>query len=122
MENTKEAVTSEEVYKLRNAVEFMDALSQESFSEIRSIALLALLSLETPEGHKHLENVAQALHAIWSKADQIKESINFHAEEVGCGYVDDSRYRRHVAYMKSRVDNYAGLPPLHDSKAEEKQP
>ena len=41
--------TVPEVQKLRNAVEFMDCLSQGGFSEIASIAKLALYHRETVE-------------------------------------------------------------------------
>lgn len=89
--------TVPEVQKLRNAVEYMDCLSQGGFSEIASIAKLALFSLETPDGYQHLDNIANALKAIWSKADDIQNCINSEAEQVGCNYADDNQRRRRDA-------------------------
>ena len=94
--------TVPEVQKLRNAVEFMDCLSQGGFSEIASIAKLALSSLETPDGYRHLDNIANALKAIWGKADDIQNCINSQAEEVGCNYVDDAQRRRWDAQCAHR--------------------
>lgn len=86
--------TLPEVQKLRNAVEFMDCLSQSGFSEIASIAQLALSSLETPDGYRHLDNIANALKAIWGKAEDIQNYISSEAEQVGCNYTDDDQRRR----------------------------
>ena len=69
--------TVPEVQNLRNAVELMDCLSQSGFSEISSIAKLALYHLETSDGYRHLDNI-----------------INSEAEQVGCNYVDDAQRRR----------------------------
>ncbi len=69
--------TAPEVQELLNAVEFMDCLSQSGFSEISSIAKLALYHLETSDGYRHLDNI-----------------INSEAEQVGCNYVDDAQRRR----------------------------
>lgn len=94
--------TVPEVQKLRNAVEFMDCLSQGGFSEIASIAKLALSSLETPDGYRHLDNIANALKAIWGKADNIQNCINSEAEQVGCNYTDDDQRRRWDALRQAR--------------------
>ena len=76
-----------DVKKLRNTVEFIDALAQEGFSEICAIAKLALLALESPEGAGHIRSVAHALRAICGKAGDIENCINGEAEAVGCNYV-----------------------------------
>ena len=94
--------TVPEVQNLRNAVEFMDCLSQSGFSEISSIAKLALSRLETPDGYRHLDNIANALKAIWGKADDIQNCINSEAEQVGCNYVDDAQRRRWDAQRAHR--------------------
>ena len=94
--------TVPEVQKLRNAVEFIDSLSQCGFSEISSIAKLALARLETPDGYRHLDDIANALNAIWCKAEDIQNCINSQAEEVGCNYVDDAQRRRWDAQRAHR--------------------
>lgn len=86
--------TAPEVQKLRNVVEFIDSLSQGGFSEISSIARLALSRLEAPDGYRHLDDIANALSAIMDKADDIQNCINSEAERVGCNYVDDAKRRR----------------------------
>jgi len=100
--------TVPEVQKLRNAVEFMDCLSQDGFSEIASIARIALSSLETPNGYRNLDNIANALKAILGKADDIQNCINGEAEQVGCNYTDDARRRRWDALRQARE---AGVRP-----------
>lgn len=99
---TTESTTSE-VQKLRNAIELMDSLSQSGFSEIAAIAKLALKSLETPDGYRHLDNIVHALKAIWGKADDIQNCINGEAEEVGCNYIDEDERRRMAAHHTARA-------------------
>lgn len=94
--------TDPEVQKLRNTVEFIDCLSQGGFSEIASIAKLALSSLETPDGYRHLDNIANALKAIWGKADDTQNCIGREAEQVGCDYTDDDQLRRWAAFRQAR--------------------
>lgn len=92
-----------EVQKLRNAVETMDCLSQEGFSKISSIAKLLLASFETPEGHLCLNEAAGALRTISGVADDIENSINATAEDVGCNYVDKAERRRWDAAREART-------------------
>lgn len=79
---------------LREAIQNIDALSQDGFSEIAAIAGLALSRLEMPEGLLHLEDVAYALQAIRGKAQDTKNCINGEAESVGCNYTDAAVQRR----------------------------
>lgn len=89
-----EATTATEVDELRAAIDLMDNLSQDGLSEITAIAKLALLGLESPESYRHLDNIAHALKAIWSKANDTQDSINGEAERVGCNHVDKAERRR----------------------------
>ncbi len=82
------------VKNLRNAIEFMDCVSQGAFAQISSIAKLALSRLETPDGYQHLDDIANALALIWCKADDIQNCIGSEAEKVGCNYVDDAQRKR----------------------------
>lgn len=104
MSKHAEKATSEEIEKLRSVITDMDALAQEGFLGIRSIAKLALLSLETPEGHRHIEDVARALNTIWSIAESIGDCVISRAEDAGCNYTDDSRDRRHAAYIAALAE------------------
>ena len=88
--------------KLCNAVESMDGLSQDGFSEIAAIAKLALAWLEKPDAYRHMDVTANALSAIWGKAEDIQNCINSQAEEVGCNYVDDAQSRRWAAQRAAR--------------------
>ncbi len=83
-----------EAQKLRNTITTIDALSQEGFSEIAAIAHLALARLETPDGYRHIDDIAHALDAICGKASDIEGCINYEAETVGCHYVNERRRRR----------------------------
>lgn len=83
---------------LQSAIYDMDSLSQNGFSEISSIAKHALAMLETPDGYRHPETIANALRAIWGKADDIESCIRCRAEEVGCCYQDPKAERRYAAH------------------------
>lgn len=79
---------------LRETVLLMDELSQDGFGRIKGLANLALLSLETPEGHRHTRDLAEALKAIGVIAEDTQASINSEAEAVGCNYQDKAWLRR----------------------------
>lgn len=89
--------------KLRNAVEFIDSMSQGGFAEIATIAKLALSRLETPDGYSHLDEIACALEAIWGKAEATQNLINGEAEAVGCNFINDAQRRRWAALHEARA-------------------
>lgn len=91
-----------DIQDLRSKVQFMDDLSQSGFDEISAVAKLALSRLETPDGHRFIEDIAMALRMIRGKADEIRSCINHEAEEVGCAYVDEARKRRYLASRAAR--------------------
>lgn len=99
---TKSGDTQVDEKLLRNAVNMMDCLSQGGFEQISSIAKLALSRLETPDGYRHIDDIANALEVIWHKADDIQNCINFEAEQVGCNYIDVKLRRRSDAQMQAR--------------------
>ena len=74
-----ETVTIE---KLREAVHNVDAMSQEGFREIKAVARLTMFALMTPEGQRDTEAIANALQAIWNRAEQSESAINWEAEQV----------------------------------------
>ena len=88
-----------EAQDLRDTILTIDCLSQGGFSEIASIARLALSRLETQDGYRHLDDIANALSAIWGRADDTKNCINSEAGEVGCAFVDEARNRRMAAHL-----------------------
>ncbi len=83
-----------DISSLRFAIRNMDLTSQSAFSEIASIAKLSLAWLEIPDGYRDLSVVADALNAIWYKAESAQESISVEAEAVSCEYIDQARIRR----------------------------
>ncbi len=85
--------------KLAAAVDLMDQLAHEGMSEISAIAKLALKSLESPDGYRHLDNIALALQAIWGKADDTQQCIHDQAVEVDCAHVDQAERRRLKAWL-----------------------
>lgn len=91
--------------QLRDAVTDMDAMAQGAFSEIASMASLALLALEQPSTYAHdglrMDRVADMLTAIQGKARDIDNCINATAEGVGCNYVDAAQKRRWDAMSKA---------------------
>ncbi len=101
-----------EIQNLRAAVNAMDRLSQGGFTEIASIAKLALARLETPDGHQHIGDIANALKVIWGTADEIADCINFEAGNVGCNYVDESLRRRMAAEQAHRLEATTTSAPV----------
>ena len=91
--------TVPEVQALRSTVEEMDCLAQDGFSEIASLARLALARLEEPDGYGNLEDIANVLKSIWGKAADTENSICHAAGQVGCGYTDQDAARRRNAYL-----------------------
>ena len=83
--------------KLKATIETMDALSQEGFSEISTLASVALKLMETPDAYLWPETIAQLLTTIGNKASIIEDHINSEAESVGCDYKDQSIERRYEA-------------------------
>lgn len=72
----------------------MDALSQAGFSAVAVIAKRALASIERspstlPSTLPSHEALANALRAIWGKAELFGNDINVEAEAVGCNYVSE---------------------------------
>lgn len=79
------------VVELQEAVNVMDCISQESFSQIAAIARLARVSIDAYRRPEQcwLEDVSEALAAIASKAEDTENSINSAAELVGCNHISD---------------------------------
>ena len=95
-----------EVMKLTTRT--MDELSQDGFGRIRHLADLALLSLETPEGHRDAEQLAAVLQTISMIANDMESCINSEAESVGCNYLDLSWRRRADARRAFRESKSEG--------------
>lgn len=96
-----EPCQSVSIQTLKDSVEFMDCLSQTGFTRVGTIARLALLAMETPEGARDLDSIADALQAIWEAASDMKDSINAEAESVGCNHVDEPKHRRRASRAKA---------------------
>jgi hypothetical protein len=92
--------------QLQAAITDMDNLAQCGFSEISAIAKLALAALETPDGHKFHENIALALQAIWGRANDAENCINYRAEQVGCNWRDPASERRYAAAREAHKELY----------------
>lgn len=98
-------VTTEQ---LCNAVTEIDRMSQGAFSEIATIANMALAALEKPESCTDTEGMATVLKAIFERAVDAEDDINGKAEEVGSNYKDPSECRRADARFKAREATSSG--------------
>lgn len=107
---------STDVEKLQRAVESMDSLAQQGFSEIAAIAKLALGALQTPSGYVHPETIVQALEVIACKAFDMNNTLNCAAEEVGCNYIDKKLAQRWEA-RRTAEGRSQSLPPISDLEA-----
>lgn len=99
---TTTTTEADQIQKLRNTVNLVDCLAQGGFSQISAIARLALAQLEHPDGYRHPELIAEALNAIWYKAEEVENCINSQAEMVGCNYVDEAQRRRWAAAKQTQ--------------------
>ncbi|MBV1788616.1 hypothetical protein KQ940_11180 [Marinobacterium sp. D7] len=71
--------------RLKGAVEAMDGLSRENFSNIETLANLAMLRLEQGAATQDLWNdIQNTLTMIRGIAQDTMNSINCEAEDVGC--------------------------------------
>lgn len=105
MANETVQATAEATLKsLRTAINEIDGYSQTGFSEVASIAKLALRALETPGGQQDIDSIAHALSAICARASDFSNLINSTAESVGCNYVDEPERRRRAARTNARAE------------------
>ena len=88
---------------MRNAVNSIDAIAQEGLSGIVAIARLVLMSLETPDGYRPSEVLADALLTIRNIADNTMACISSEAEGVGAAHRDTAQLRRWAAWDASRL-------------------
>lgn len=94
--------------QLCSAVNNMDRMAQSAFTEIATIANMALASLEKPESCTDTEGLATVLKAIFERAVDTENNINVMAEEVGSHYKDPSECRRAAARLKARETTFSG--------------
>ena len=73
---------------LQSIIESMDCMASGGFSDIATIAKLALAAMEAPDAHVNIETYAKAFSVIWGKAEECYEACGSTAEQVGCGYTD----------------------------------
>ena len=81
---------------LSAAVEDIDALSQEAFTEIAALARLAVRAIKSGD-HDAITDAVIALQAIQTRARDGENDINALAEQVGCNYKNPSRRVRPVS-------------------------
>lgn len=86
------------------AVRMMDELSHDGFGRIKGLALLALLSLETPEGHRSVEGLAAVLETICTIAEDTRNCINCEAGDVGFGH-DEQGWKRRADARRAFQDS-----------------
>ena len=96
MSKTQETATSAPLgqERLKLAVQRMDTLSQNGFSEISNLADVALKLMESPDAYLWPESIAKILTTIRAKAEDAENSINSEAESVDCNYQDEACERR----------------------------
>lgn len=85
---------------LRGALTDVDAMVGNYCDQIASIASLTLARLETPEGYKHLTDLANILTSVRHLAYVTQEYAHNEADSFGCGYVDEAAERRDAAQME----------------------
>ena len=96
---------------LKESIQLVDNFSQDGFSRIDAIAMLALLAMETPEGHRDIEVYAKAFEAIRAITCDMKNLINLEAEKTGDHYRDEAWPRRSAARraFRSAQERHGGV-------------
>lgn len=95
-------MTTATIEQLREAVTEIDSMSQTAFTEIATIASLALDLLETPRAYKDPEILACVFKSILGKAKDAENYINCMAESVACNHQDPALHRRYEAVRNAR--------------------
>lgn len=91
--------------QLRCAVIDMDAIAHGAFSEIASMATLALLAMKQPATYGNgcgMDDIARVLSAIQGKAEDVNNCINSIAGGVSCNYIDSEQLKRWDAMREGR--------------------
>ena len=91
------ALPAADIKRLRATITDMDAISQEGFGHIEALAQVALMALQTPDGHRFIEMIAKTLESIATIAQTSMDSVNSGAEAVGCNWVDVAWKKREAA-------------------------
>lgn len=94
---------SNDLEAVKEATRMMDELAQDGFGRIKGLAKLALLSLETPEGHRDVSALVAALTTIGMIAEDMENCINSEAGDVGCSH-DDAGWRRRADARRAHLE------------------
>lgn len=94
---SKHITQQAEIDRLKSAINQMDSFSQEGFERINAVAHLALLSLETPDGHYHIQSLIYAFRVIRGIACDFQGCINCEAGESGDSSSDRQLQRINAA-------------------------
>jgi len=89
--------------KLRKAVESLDEWSQMGCGKISVLARLALDWIDKNHLHGNFDTIETVLNMIWYQSDDMSNTINVEAEEVGCNFRDPDQERRSIARDEARV-------------------
>lgn len=99
---------------LRTALTDIDELAQQGFSEIQTLAQLALAALDTPEGRGDAEIVGHALTMIHNTAERFVDCIGAKAEAAHAPYASSVRSATlgPITISKTYPARIEGAPPL----------
>lgn len=87
--------------QLRGAITQMDRLAQNTLNGVAAMAQVVLEAMERPEFYRNLENMAQILSAIVTKARRAEGDINEVAGNVDCSFIDEVMLRRQEARISA---------------------
>ena len=94
MSTPKTQAQQKQLEELKDSINLMDQFAHDGFERIQAIARLALLAMETPEGHRHMETYATAFDAIFATACDFSNLVNYEAGKSGDHYSDPAWRRR----------------------------
>lgn len=81
----------------------MHALASGALTKIQGMSRCALRALETTDGVRDMESIAQVLQAISEQAEMACNGVDVEAERVGVSTIDKAWQRRSAARCVVRV-------------------
>ena len=90
------------IKQISEVITEMDCAAQGAFTEIATIAKMALESLEHQVGFVDPDRIAIILKFIWARSVDAENSVNSLASDVGLSYVDEAMHRRSDARHKAK--------------------
>lgn len=99
--NSSLEIKGNDIRELHEKIKLMDSISQAQCGEIEAVASTALIAMRSAEFWRHSQRIEGVLSAILARAQDLKNTLNVEAEEVGCNHIDTDERERRAAFSES---------------------